>query len=60
MYSKSKALAATVTHATLYAFASDVAKSCKTTLYLPVQWVVLKECSVLVKFSDLNETSRLL
>ena len=32
MYSKSKVLVATVTHAMLYAFASDVAKSCKTTV----------------------------
>ena len=29
MYSKSKVFVATVTHATLYAFASDVVRSCK-------------------------------
>ena len=32
MYRKSKLLVATVTHTTLYAFASDVARSCKTTI----------------------------
>ena len=32
MYSKSKVLVATVTHATLYAFVSDLTKSCKTTV----------------------------
>ena len=32
LYSKSKVLVATVTHATLYAFVSDVARSCKTSV----------------------------
>ena len=34
MYSKSKVLVATVTHATLYAFASDVARSCKSSVHV--------------------------
>ena len=32
MCSKSKVLVVTLTHASLYAFASDVARSCKTTV----------------------------
>lgn len=34
-------------------FQGDVVKL----LYLSLQWVVLKECGVLVKFRDLKETS---
>ena len=34
MYSKSKVVVATVSRATLHTFASDVARSCKTTVVL--------------------------